>query len=837
VARLDLRNVTQPPARWTLPLPAQSLAVHGTQAVTAGPEGVALLELSPAEARLLDRYRTSGQPRALTLHGERLLVDDGPGGLVVLEIADGHLRWVGSHNKRGAIDAMTAAGLRAWVLLDGHTLLSLGLENPRLPRAGAAYFSLEPLTAVASVGDAVLVATRAGIERIEFEAEKHTAPGQSAGLSSEGVNWGGSRRGALRDNLGDGILYVADWFSGLHLYDIREPEHPRHLGNYHTPGSSKGVALKDHYALVGDDDQGLQIIDVADPRNPRWVSEVAPAEMAALGLAYTMKVVGERVYLADHRGGFHIIDLSDIRHPRRLGGYATPSKAWAIDVAGDVAFVADDSAGLLAFDVRDPAAPALIGAFNPGGTAEDVVIRDGRAYVAFFDGGFYILDVRDPRNLRALGHLPIPGNARGIQLVGDLAYVTGWESGLHAVDISKPEAPRIVGSFDTPGSAWGVNVAGDHAYVLDWWGGIEVLDVSAPERPRMLGRYHGRGTLQGLRAVGAYLFAASGAGGLQVFDIKNPLNPIWVTGVDLAGEAVDVWSEDEKIYVAAGDGGVAVLDALDPFYTRALGVLDTPGNATRVRARDEMLYIADSRAGLLVADAREPRHPRVVARHPYQANDLWLDEAGLYLADAEGVTLFAIGAGGRLAPVTLFAIEGGVSLLRARGDVLAAVTLKGEVRLLKRSAEGFEPQGIFAPGEAVRDIQLEGGLLYVVGARSGLMVVDVSAPERPVLTTLYPAAGEHTRLALAQGAAFLAGETRLASAMLLPPVIMGTGTPMLQLPAGLPAGRYRLLPVSADGERQFSPAFEVRPAARNKGGLEAIRRLLKQPLKPPPEPQ
>ena len=116
-----------------------------------------------------------------------------------------------------------------------------------------------------------------------------------------------------------------------------------------------------------------------------------------------------------------------------------------------------------------------------------------------------------------------------------------------------------------------------------------------------------------------------------------------------------------------------------------------------------------------------------------------------------------------------------VSLLRARGDLLAAVTPAGEVRLLKHTAQGFEPLGRFAPGEAVRDIRFEGDRLYLVGARSGLMAVDVSSPAHPLLTTLYPAAGVHTRLAIAQGAAFMAGETRMASVTLLPPVVVDSG--------------------------------------------------------------
>jgi hypothetical protein len=842
VVRLDLGDAAHPRAlaRWRLPLPARSLAVRGAQAVVAGAEGVGLLALGTAPAaRLLDRFRSSGHPRAVNLQGERVLVDDDEGGMVVLAVADGHLVWQGSHNKRGAIDALAAGNKRAWVVLQGHTLLSLGLENPQLPSSGPAYYSPEPVLAVSAAGGALIAATSRGVARIDFGPERDlgASPGLNTGISPQGVNLGGSRRGVIRDD----ILYVADWFSGLHLYDISEPTRLRHLGNYHTPGSSKGVALKDHYALVGDDDQGLQIIDIADPRHPRWVSGVAPSKMARLGLAYTMKVVGDRLYLADHRGGFHIIDLSDIRHPRRLGGFDTPSKSWAIDVVGPVAYVADDSDGLLVFDVSDPAHPTPMGNFNPGGTAEDVVIRDGLAYVAFFQGGFYILDISDPRRPREVGHLPIPGNARGIQLVGDLAYVTGWESGLQIVDIHHPAAPHIIGAFDTRGSAWGVNVAGNHAFVLDWWGGIKVLDVSDPSRPRLLSRYHDRGTLQGLRAVGKYLYAASGAGGLQVFDIKNPLNPIWATTVDLAGEARDVWSEADKVYVAAGDGGVAVLDARDPFYTHQLGVLDTPGEAYRVRAYGDTLFIADSRAGLLVADARAPRHPRLLARYPYRPRDLWLDETGLYLAEADGVRWLAVGADGRLTPKARLAVEGGVSRVRGQGALLAALTPGGEVRLLRRGRDGLQPLGRFDPGEAVRDMQLLDDTLYLVGERSGLMVVDVQAPERPQLTTLYPAGGYHTALAVAQGSAFLAGETRVASVKLLPAVAAETraATPQLRLPAGLPAGRYQLLLLEADGRRHLLPAaFEVRhnPANPGKFNLEAIRHLLKTPLKPPPAP-
>ncbi len=85
---------------------------------------------------------------------------------------------------------------------------------------------------------------------------------------NEGVNLGGSRKVFVKNN----IAYVADWFSGLHLYDIADPHLPKLISSFHTPGSPKGILVSGNYAFVGDDDYGLQIIDVKDPQNPRLVS-------------------------------------------------------------------------------------------------------------------------------------------------------------------------------------------------------------------------------------------------------------------------------------------------------------------------------------------------------------------------------------------------------------------------------------------------------------------------------------------------------------------------------------------------------------------------------------
>lgn len=829
--------------QWMLPVTADAFAMRGQQIWTVGPDGIAVLDIAGKQAVLKDFKTTSGIPNDVQLQDELALVADGRGGLVLFDISTpGVLQWQGSYNKHGAIQGFAVSqfanekvdgDVSALLNLRNGIVMRLGLANPELPSSGAVFRPDAPVVFSAMQGDAALLATEHGLQRVMMVGNGDGA------ISPEGVNLGGSRRGTFGTGSRDDILYVADWFSGLHLYDISNPRQLRHLSNYHTPGSSKGVSLLGNYALVGDDDQGLQIIDIEDPRRLSWTAELSPKAMDDLGLAYTMKLVGKTLYLADHRGGFHIIDLTDVYHPRRLGGYDTPGKAWDIDVENNVAFVADDRAGLVMFDVSDPAKPEPFAQFNPGGQAEDVALQDGRAYVAFFDKGLYTLDVSDPRDAKIIGHTPIPGNARGIELGDGLIYVASWEAGLQVVDTRGPVVPRIIGSFDTDGAAWGVKVKDGYAYVLDWWGGIKIVDVRQPSRPTYVGRYHARGTLQQLRTKGTYLYAASGAGGLQVYDIKNPLNPIWAKGLDIDGQSQDLWIEDDRAYVAAGDGGVAIFDILDPFYSQQVGGIDTPGEATKVAAGNEYLYIADEQVGLLVMDVRDPQRPVEVARYDVNIRDMWLNEQDLWLVTQDGMELWSLNTDGRAKPATT--LPGVFAWVRAQGDLVVTGTLSGVINLWSRTEQKLAKLGQFNSGDAIMGLQLDGNTLYLVGQRNGLQAVDISQPQSPRLTAVYPATGNHTQIVIARGAAFLAGESKLASVTLLPKITVepnAQGGLALQLPADLPLGDYHLLMVGSEGQRQLQPnAFKVRFSAPGKRrfSLDTFRQLLKSPLKPPVE--
>ncbi len=835
-------TATTPPRldrQWLLPVAATAFVVRDQHLWTVNTEGIAVLDISGEQALLKDTRTTSGISSDVQLQGQLALVADGRGGLVLFDISEPDvLQWRGSFNKRGAIrgfstDKESTDNKNVLLVLHNGGVLQLSLGNPELPGSGAAFHTDAPIILSTLQDDVALLATENGLQRVMMLG------GGDGAISSEGLNLGGSRRGVFGAGNNENILYVADWFSGLHLYDISNPRQLRYLSNYHTPGSSKGVALLGNYALVGDDDRGLQIINIEDPYHPRWTAELPPKAMARLGLAYTMKLVGATLYLADHRGGFHIIDLSDIKHPQRLGGYDTPGKAWDIDVVDDVAFVADDRAGLLIFDVSDSSSPKPFAQFNPGGQAEAVALQDGRAYVAFFDKGLYTLDVRNPRKASVIGHTPIPGNARGLELGDGLVYVASWEAGLQIVDTRNSIVPRIIGSFDTDGAAWGVKVKDGYAYVLDWWGGIKIVDVGQPSWPTYVDRYQARGTLQQLRSKGGYLYAASGIGGLQVYDIKNPLNPIWVTGLDVDDQAQGLWIEGERAYVAAGEDGVVIVDIRSPFYARQTGRVDTAGAATAVAAANGYLYIADNQAGLLVVDASNPQQPVEVADYNVAVRDMWLHKQMLWLVTDSGLSGWEVTEDGHLS--RKFAVSGDFVTVRAQNDLVVAATQAGTVSLWRQTSQALNVLGQYISSDTITDLQIAGKSLYLLGPRAGLQVVDIRQPESPRLTTLYPATGNHTRFAIARDAAFLAGETRLASVTLLPTLTVTAKNEKelsVQIPASLPRGDYHLLAVGPTGQRQLLPnALTLQFAAPGKKNvtLDAFRQMLKAPLKAPAE--
>lgn len=777
----------------------------------------------------IGQFRTS-EAALDTDHSNGLAaIATGRGGLTVLDVSTPiKPRWLGSHQKLGNTIKVSSEGDRVAVLNDANIVYLIDLKNPREPTTLAAVRAEGPLRDLDLKGDTVYALGDEDIQVIDFST--HSPQISNEGLDfGQGVNLGGERRVYIENNL----AYVADWFSGIHIYDISRPRQPELLASYHTPGSPKGMVVRDGIAYVPDDDHGLAILDVSDPRNPRHISTLLTE-----GLAYTPRLVGDLLYLASHRGGFQIIDVSDIKNPRQLSEFDTEGKAWSMEVRDNIAYVADDDSGLLSFDVSDPSKPVQIGQYYTGAAAEEVVIRDNIAFVAYYDDGLHILDISDPRSIQPISRLSLPGNARGLDLVGDTLYVAGWLAGIHTVDVTDLQQPTLMGSYDTRGATWGLQVQGTHLFAMDWWGGISVIDVSDPHRPKAAGGYHNRGLVHDIASQGNYAFVAQGSNGLQVFDIKNALHPTWTTGTSLPGQARSIAIKDERAYIAAGDGGVAVMDISNPFHVRWLGSVDSRGEVDQLVIDQDSLYVRDSRDGVVLFDISAAM-PRKLKSLDIAAHDLALHQGRLYLATDEGVKIAERDQGhlNLVAQATPTQTSQRIAIHQQH----IYLANDGQFSILPLAQPDRHIKQIDLPSR-ITDLEIS-DLGLLVSTEASLLILN---PDGSIKAE-YPLITDASQVHYHQGTVYISGEETIAAVQPLAEIsqtLNGQAQITLSLPMDLSIGNYQLRVLYNDGSTALVDQplrVEMPKFSKPKMTMEDFKRLMQQEkdsdifVKPSPE--
>jgi formylglycine-generating enzyme required for sulfatase activity len=152
------------------------------------------------------------------------------------------------------------------------------------------------------------------------------------------------------------VVYLAESWKGVRIFESA-PEFPGVL-NYNgvfagTNGYAMGIAVKDGYAYVADDQMGLAVLDVR-----------------------------ERVL-----GAVQLVSWAD-----------TPGNALDVAVDGDYAFVADGTEGIAVFRIDGGATPVLVGQVDLTAYSRSIVCARGYALLCAADGGVHVVDVRDPEN-------------------------------------------------------------------------------------------------------------------------------------------------------------------------------------------------------------------------------------------------------------------------------------------------------------------------------------------------------------------------------------------------------------------------------------------------------
>jgi hypothetical protein len=250
-----------------------------------------------------------------------------------------------------------------------------------------------------------------------------------------------------------GYVYLTDDATGsMRVIDIRDPYKPKQVARWETPRSEAGrmlhdIDVKEGLAYLSYWNDGLVILDVGNgmkggsPENPQFVSQykydlnALYRDVEAVGgpgfirgthtawRAGKYVFVGDEVFSAKPRptegggvvglgrafGRLHVIDVSDILHPKAVAYYEPEDggthNVW---VAGDTLYLGDYQGGLRVLDISGELRGDLLrqgreiahvvtgdksGSIPNAPNAWGAIYRDGLIYVPDINSGLWIVKV------------------------------------------------------------------------------------------------------------------------------------------------------------------------------------------------------------------------------------------------------------------------------------------------------------------------------------------------------------------------------------------------------------------------------------------------------------
>ncbi|MCP4675582.1 MAG: hypothetical protein GY854_08790 [Deltaproteobacteria bacterium] len=202
----------------------------------------------------------------------------------------------------------------------------------------------------------------------------------------------------------------------------------------------------------------------------------------------------------------------------------------------------------------------------------------------------------------------------------------------------------------------------------------------------------------------------------------------------LPGAASDIAVRDGVAFVACGPAGVFVID-VSATTPKILAVVDTPGGAYRLHQSGSLLAIADGTAGVVVVDITNPTKPAPVASwtsNSYVRHVLVDDDTVFAAEDRSGVAVLRLGAGNSLELLARLKTDGRARALHLEGTTLYVADGPGGL-LVADVSNPERPRAIgkHALPDMARDVVAIKGYAFVANGDNGLVVLDVSDPIAP----------------------------------------------------------------------------------------------------------
>ncbi|MFW9966134.1 MAG: LVIVD repeat-containing protein [Candidatus Thorarchaeota archaeon] len=276
---------------------------------------------------------------------------------------------------------------------------------------------------------------------------------------------------------------------------------------------------------------GVKIFDIRNPYNP---VELASVPASASGYAHQFVMSGNLMLIGDGSGGLKIIDCTNSSNPDVLTQF-TGDYAWAVEVEGETAFVANGFMGggdrLTIVNITDPTTPALLGSQTTVGDSTDIEVVENLAFATTSYAGFTVFDVSNLTNPVQIGDYTGQSTSNAelgdLEIVGDLAYLSYWEQSFKVLNISDLSNIGVVAEFTESLSAFSVHIEIDSslAFLCDHEIGLVVLDISIPTQLTEIGRYFDGGKPCRVQVVDNLVYMTDADNGFVILEIGENYAP------------------------------------------------------------------------------------------------------------------------------------------------------------------------------------------------------------------------------------------------------------------------------------------------------------------------
>ena len=222
---------------------------------------------------------------------------------------------------------------------------------------------------------------------------------------------------------------------GLDIFDISDPEHPRHVSrtdfpvftprnqDFWTPRVANG------WAFCCDSHNGLFAVDVKDPAKPKVVDRLCipyPKKPDWPSCAISSLEVGEGcLYMTCLPGGLYVVPVAGVKPPARPTGEPPKNASYRDSYATDEG----------KFFVYRPEA---------SGQARAVAMRGDVVYAAFGNAGLHVLKVAKGGGFEKLGELPGRHRVTDCCFAGDRLIVAEGLDGFALYELEGPAKFREV---------------------------------------------------------------------------------------------------------------------------------------------------------------------------------------------------------------------------------------------------------------------------------------------------------------------------------------------------------------------------------------------------------